>query len=113
MAVSVVGTHPVKIVLGYVFGETLVSLFLLHAQHLCHRTCRIAQLQFPAYQSPVNLHPVFRTSAFHHLHGYLLVVLLVSVLRHLRHDVFAVDVLLEREQNLVRVYGFDQIVGYL
>ena len=43
----------------------------------------------------------------------LLVVLLVSVLRHLRHDVFAVDVLLERQQNLVRVYGFDQIVGYL
>lgn len=25
MAVSVVGTHPVEIVLGYVFGETLVS----------------------------------------------------------------------------------------
>ena len=113
MAVSVVGTYPVEIVLGYVFGEPLVSLFLLHAQHLCHRTCRIAQLQFPANQSPVNLHPVFRRSAFHHLHGYLLVVLLVSALRHLRHDVFAVDVLLEREQNLVRVYGFDQIVGYL
>ena len=60
MSVSVVGTHPVEIVLGYVFGETLVSLFLLHAQHLSHRTSRIAQLQFPAYQSLVNLHQVLQ-----------------------------------------------------
>ena len=89
--------YPVQIVLGYAFGKAYVGLLLLHREHLGHAAVGIAQFQFPFHQSLVYLHPVLAVAAIHHLHGYLLIDLLVSALRHLGHDVLAVDILLERQ----------------
>ena len=89
--------YPVQIVLGYVFGKAVVGFLLLHGKHFGHAAVGIAQLQFPFHQSLIHFHPVLAVAAIHHLHGYLLIVLLVSALCHLGNDVLSVDILLERQ----------------
>ena len=103
--------YPVQIVPGDEFGESDVSLLLLHGEHFGHLAVGIAQFQFPFHESSVYLHPVAAGTAVHHLQCNLLVVLLVSALRHLGHDILLVDVLFQREQDLARVDGLDEIVG--
>ena len=103
--------YPFQIVPGDEFGESDVSLLLLHGEHLGHLAVGIAQFQFPFHESSVYLHPVAAGTAVHHLQCNLLVVLLVSALRHLGHDILLVDVLFQREQDLARVDGLDEIVG--
>ena len=47
------------------------------------------------------------------MHGYLLEILLVLVLRHFVLYLMAVDVFLQGQQDLVGIDGLDQIVGNL
>ena len=105
--------HPRQVVLLYELGEAVVCFLLLHLQHLGHVAVRRAKLQFPVYQSAVRILPVIYRVAVHYLHRYVLEVLLIARLRHLRHNLLAVYVLLQREQNLVRVDRLDEVVGYL
>ena len=65
------------------------------------------------HQFPIQFCPVFPVAAVLYLHTYLLKVLLISRLCHLCHYLLAVDILLQREENLVGVDGFDEIVSYL
>ena len=51
--------------------------------------------------------------AVHDLHGNLLKLLLILALRHLGFQFSAVNVLLQREQDLIGIDGLDEIVGYL
>ena len=103
--------YPFQIVPGDEFGESDVSLLLLHGEHFGHLAVGIAQFQFPFHESSVYFHPVAAGTAVHHLQCNLLVVLLVSALRHFGHDILLVDVLFQREQDLARVDGLDEIVG--
>ncbi len=105
--------HPVEIVLLDKLCEAQVRFLFLHAEHIGHRTVSRAQLQLPVHEFLIDFHPVLPRSAIHDLHGDLLELLLVLRLRHLRLDLFAVDVLLQCQQNLVGVHGLDQIVGNL
>ena len=105
--------HPVHIVLTNVFAKASVSLLLLHIEHLRHLRIGSAELQFPAYQPLVNIDPVLPRATVHNLHRQLLELLLITGLHRLRHDFAAMDILLQRQQYLVGVDGFDQIVSYL
>ena len=105
--------HPVHIVLFHVFGETPVGLFLLHVQHLGHLRVGGTQLQLPAHQTLIDVAPFFPCPTVHNLHGYLLELLLITRLHGLGDDFLPMDVLLQRQQNLVGIHGFDQVVGNL
>ena len=105
--------HPRHVVLLYELGETVVRLLLLHLQHLGHVAVRRAQLQLPMHQPSIHILPVVYRLAVHYLHRYVLEVLLIARLRHFRHNLLAVNVLLQRQQNLVRVHGLYQVVGNL
>ena len=105
--------NPVQVVLLDELREAVVGLLLLHLQHLHHTTVGAAQLQLPVHQALVHIYPVVPRAAVGYLHGYLLEVLLVLALRNLRLDGLTVDVLLERQENLVGVHGLDEVVGYL
>ena len=85
----------------------------LHLQHLHHTAICAAKLQLPMHQALVDIHPVLPRATIHYLHGYLLEVLLILRLGNLCFDGLAMDVLLERKQNLIGVHGLDEIVGYL
>ena len=105
-------SYPLEIMLLDVLGKSEVGLFFLHLQHLCHTAVCRTQFQFPVNQSFVDIHPIAQRLAIHYLHGDVLETLLIARLRHLRYNFFAVDVLFKRQQNLVGVHGFDEIVGY-
>ena len=94
-------------------GEAVVGLFLLHLEHLGHVAVGVAQLKFPVDYAPVNIHPAAYRLAVVYLHGYVLETLLVSALGYFGHDFLLVDVLLQRKEYLVGVYGLDKIVSYL
>ena len=105
--------HPVHIVPFYKLAEAYISLFLLHSEHFCHRALRRSQLQFPSYQCAIDVFPVIYGPAVGDLHGYILEILLITSLRHLRHYLATVYVFLQRKEYLHRVYRLDEIVGYL
>ena len=65
------------------------------------------------HQFLIDVHPFLPSPAVHDLHGYLLELLLILRLCHLRLDLLAVDVLLQCQQDLVGIHGLDQIVGNL
>ena len=105
--------HPVHIVLTDVFAKASVSLLFLHIEHLGHLRVGGAEFQFPAYQSLVNIDPVLPRATVHNLHRQLLKLLLITSLYSLCHDFATMDVLLQRQQYLVGVDGFYQVVGNL
>ena len=61
----------------------------------------------------IKVYPVLPSPAVHDLHADLLEVLLIMALRHLSFYLTAMDILLESQQYLVRIDGFDQIIGNL
>jgi len=65
------------------------------------------------HKALVNIHPVLPRATIHYLHRYLLEVLLILALGNLCLDGLAMDILLERKQNLIGIDGLDEIVGYL
>ena len=105
--------HPPEVVGAYELGEAVVGLLLLHLQHLGHVAVGAAKLQFPVHEPPVGVHPVGVRAAPGYLAGQRGELLLVAALRHLGEYFVAVDVLLQRQENLVRVHRFYQVVGYL
>ena len=108
---AVLRCHPVEIVLCNIFGKAVIGFFLLHFQHLGHVAVGTAQLQFPVYKPAVDLLPVAERTAVSNLHGNLLVALLITALRHLCHNLLLMDVLLERQKNLIGIDRLDEIVG--
>ena len=101
------------IVVADVFGEAVVGLLFLHGKHLRHLAICHTELEFPMYETPIYLDPVFPSAAIHNLHCNLLKLLLVARLSNLGDYLLAVDVLLQREENLVGVDRLDEIIGYL
>ena len=85
---DILGIYPFQIVLGDVF----------------------AQFKLPFYQSLIYFYPILYCPAIHDLHGDLLVVLLITALGYFCDYIFAMYVLLEREQYLAGVDRFDEIV---
>ena len=107
---DILGIYPFQIVLGDVFGKSDVGFFFLHGKQFCHRTLGVAQFKFPFYQSLIYFYPILYCPAIHDLHGDLLVVLLITALGYFCDYIFAMYVLLEREQYLAGVDRFDEIV---
>ena len=56
-------SHPVEIVLGNVFGETVVGIFFLHDKHVCHAAIGVAQFELPMHQPFVDVAPVAESAA--------------------------------------------------
>ena len=107
------GGQPLQIVFLHKLGKADVSLFLLHLQHLLHGRIGVAKFQLPVDEPAIDIGPVLPRTTVHDLQGYLLELLLVSALRLFGHQFLAVDVLLQRQQYLVGIDGFDEVVGYL
>ena len=105
--------HPLEIVLLDELGKSVVCFFLLHGQHISHTAVCTAQFQFPVHEATIHISPVFPFATILNLHGYLLETLLVLALCHLCLYLPSVDVLLQCQQNLVGVDGFDQVIGNL
>ena len=64
------------------------------------------------HQTAIHFAPVVECFAVHYLHGNVLEVLLIARLRNLRNNLFAVNVLLQGEQYLAWIDGFDEVIGY-
>ena len=64
------------------------------------------------HQTAIHFAPVVECFAVHYLHRNVLEVLLIARLRNLRNNLFAVNVLLQGEQYLAWVDGFDEVIGY-
>ena len=64
------------------------------------------------HQTAIHFAPVVECLAVHYLHRNVLEVLLIARLRNLRNNLFAVNVLLQGEQYLAWVDGFDEVIGY-
>ena len=71
------------------------------------------ELQFPIHEALVYLYPVLGRGRIVDLHGYAPHVLLVVGIGGLSDDISLVDILLEGEQYLIGVDGFDEVVGNL
>ena len=106
-------SHPIQIVLPDELSEAVVRIFLLHLQHLRHAAVRGTQFQFPVHQTLIDVCPVLPRATVLDLHGYLLEILLILALRDLRLYLPAVDILLQGQQDLVGIDGFDEVVGNL
>ena len=65
------------------------------------------------YKALININPVLPGLTIENLHGDLLEVLLVLALGYLGFNSTTVDVLLQRQQNLIGVDGLDEVVGNL
>ena len=65
------------------------------------------------HEPAVRVFPSFDGAARVYLHGYVLETLLVAALCHLVHNLTLVYVLLQRQQNLHWIDGFDEVVGNL
>ena len=103
--------HPAHVVFSDELGELGVGFVLLHGEHLLHSALCLAQLQFPVGQLLVNLLPLLYARCAVDEHPQLGEDLLVARLRVLRDDFLLLDVLLQRQQYLCGVDGFDEVVG--
>ena len=110
---TIILIHPVEVMSLDEFPKAIISLGLLHLEHLRHATVGAAQLQFPVNQSFVHVHPIIPSTTVVYLHADLHEVLLITALRHLTLYLPAVDILLKRQKDLVGVDGLDEIVGDL
>ena len=104
---------PSEVVLSDETGETLICLVLLHCQHLFHGAVCLAELQFPCDEAAVDFHPVINASSIADEHRQLAEVLLISGLHLFGHYFPSMDILLQRQQDLCRVHGLDEVVGNL
>ena len=93
--------------------ETVVRFLLLHTQHLRHAAACRRQIQLPHHKTLIDFAPVIKGPAVSNLHRNVLERLLIALLRHLVHYLALVHVLLQREEYLLRVDGFYEVVGYL
>lgn len=84
----------------YELSEAVVSLFLLHSQHLHHTAVGTGKFEFPSNKFLIYLLPVVKGTAITYLYRYLLVLLLIAGLRHLGNDFLLMDILLQCKQNL-------------
>ena len=103
--------HPVLVVAAYEAGELQVGLLLLHAQHVAHAALGVLKLQLPADEVAIDFLPVVDGLGFVDEHGDAAELLLIARGGHLGDNLATVDVLLQREQNLVGVDGLDEVVG--
>ena len=112
--VVALAVHPVDVVVRHEAAEELVGLVPLRAQDLRHAlVAALAQLQLPAHEFGVELLPRLGGVAVAQPHAQLTELLLVVAGGLLAHQPLAFEVLLQREQDLVRVHRLDQVVADL
>jgi len=104
---------PIEVVFLDETGKKAVSLLLLHGQHLLHAAVGFRELQLPCHEAAIDFHPVIDAAGVVDEHTHLSEVLLVGGLRLFRDNLALVDVLLQRQQDLRGVHGFDEVVGNL
>ena len=105
--------YPIEIMLLYELSEAVVSLFLLHSQHLHHTAVGTGKFELPSNKFLIYLLPVVKGTAITYLYRYLLVLLLIAGLRHLGNDFLLMYILLQCKQNLTGVYRLYKVVGNL
>ena len=78
-----------------------------------HGTVGLLEFQFPVDKLTVDLNPVIGREGVIYLHAQTSETLLVVAVSLGGYDVTFVDVLFERQEYLVGMDGFDQVVGNL
>ena len=94
-------------------GEGVVRLGLLHLDHVGHAHLAALELQFPIDQLPVDINPVVGRERIVDQHTDAREILLITHRRRLGDDRVLVDVLLDRQEQLVGIDRLDQVVGDL
>ena len=102
--------YPVHIILLHEFGKSVIGLFLLHTEHIGHCHLAAFQFQFPVHQFLIDLHPVVRGQGIIDLHTDTTEFLLITHRSRLGDNHVLMDILLDREEQLVGIYRFDQII---
>ncbi len=102
--------HPALVIAPDKFGKCQVGFFLLHPQHLSHRTVGTVELQFPVDETFVKFCPFSGAEILAHLYAYPSELPPIARLYGFLLYLMAVDVLLECEKYLLGVDGFEQIV---
>ena len=105
--------HPVEVVSPDEFGELLVGFGFLGLQQVGHLAVGVGQFEFPGDDSLVDVFPVVDCVGIIDLHAYACEVLAIAGVCDLGHYLSLVEVLLEGEEYLVGVDGFDEVVGNL
>ena len=111
-SVGAASVHPVEVIALHKLGKLYVGLLLLGGQHLGYAfVLYLLHLQFPIHQFAVQILPFLHGKAVGNAHGEVAERLLV-IDRHLGgHEFFIVNVLLQTQQNLVGIHGFDEVIG--
>ena len=106
--------NPMVVVAPYEFRKSLVGLILLVGKYLFDTlVSRILQFNFPARQSAIERTPILERIG-HLQRGRKTTKFGAVVGRGLLGDeLLLVNILLNREQHLVRIDWFDEIVGNL
>ena len=105
--------NPVDVVFFDETGKLCIPFALLHGLHLLHGAVGLGELQFPVHEPTIDFLPVVDGAGVVDEHPHLAEVLLVGCLCLFADNFLAVDVLLERQQDLRGIDGFDEVVGNL
>ncbi len=112
--VLTLAVHPIHVTIAHVAAEHVVRFLPLAAQDLGHAGVLTAlQFKFPSDQVAVQFFPFLHRQPVADAHAQLPELPLVIGVRFLAHQPPSIDMLLEGEQDLVRVHGLDQVIADL
>ena len=92
-------------------AEAGIGVALLEQEHLVHGGVGAGEFQLPEHELAIDFHPFADRGSHVDRGGDLLEFVLIGACGLARHEFAGMEVFLEREENLHRVDGFDQIVG--
>ena len=99
------------VVASHHLAEGGVGFALLHLEHLGHAGVGTRQGEFPAHEGAVKVVPVVDVACLANPVADGEELLAVVALHLLGHQGIAVQVLLDRQQDLHRVHGLDKVVS--
>ncbi|OAV63451.1 hypothetical protein Barb6_03738 [Bacteroidales bacterium Barb6] len=105
--------HPPLIIPLDKLPESMVSLLLLSAEQIIHLRLTVLKLQLPVNNLLVHLHPVVIRQRIVDLHTDTPELLPVTHRSRFRYNHILVDILLDGQQQLVRIDRLDKIIRNL
>ena len=105
---------PRRVVATHKFTKLIVGLALLVRQHLLDTLVRrIAKLDLPAYDLLIDRAPLLERASRAHLRRNTPELGTIIGRSLLGYKLLLMDILLDRQQYLIGIYGFDEVVGNL
>lgn len=105
--------YPALVVATDEAGEEASCFGLLHLEKFLHLWVAFLELELPVHQTAIELLPLFYREAVAHLSAELCELLPVVHHRGFVDDGALVEVLLQRQEELIWIDGLDQVIGDL